>query len=321
MKYEIVKLCFKSPLHLGEKETILEDTSNIIHSDTLFSSVCYAWRALYGKNSLEELLLTFLDKPPFLISSSFPFYDDVLFFPLPYNFQAPDDEAKNFKRVKFIPFKLFEDIKQKRHFNLDEYILLQDKLALLPVERKNSQSEDDLYFWKEKEVQRVTLDRINSSSNLFNFRELHFQPNCGFYFIIDYKDNSIAKKLKASLRLLGDAGLGGDRGSGKGIFKVRFEYLEIDDDIENAYQLLSLYYPAETERPLSPAQYGYKTRGGFVYSFDETSRRKKYVRMFTEGSIFNGRKPQGELVDITPEGFDKHKVYRYGYAFCLGIKA
>ena len=65
------KLKPKADFHLGDKEAVLEKTSDYIHSDTLFSAICNAYRLLYGNERLQEVLKLFEDRePPFLISSA-----------------------------------------------------------------------------------------------------------------------------------------------------------------------------------------------------------------------------------------------------------
>ena len=63
-------------------------------------------------------------------------------------------------------------------------------------------------------------------------------------------------------------------------------------------------------------------RAGWVDSPVVTSgQRKKTCRMFAEGSVFRTQ-PRGCLVDVTPEPVEKappHPVYRYGFAFPVGM--
>ena len=320
MKCEIVKLNLKSPLHLGEKEGMLEDTNIILHSDTLFSAICHGYRMLYGEKALEELLERFVkNTPPFLLSSAFPFYKEHLLLPVAYS-SMPDEPS--FKHLELIPKNLWENSVANETINTAGHCLVQDGKVLLPDDGTCRQSERDEYpIWKETEVQRVSLDRITSASDIFNFRQIYFNESSGLYFLLKWNDSSFSDKIRGVIRLLGDEGIGGDRGSGKGAFEAEFD----EDGIvfksfeNNKNILLSLLFLSESETSEFNGVYDFKMRGGFVFSFDNTTRRKKYVRMLTEGSVLYGKKPVGSFIDITPDGFTKHKVYRYGYAFSISF--
>jgi CRISPR-associated protein Csm4 len=319
MKCEIVKLFFKSPLHLGEKEGMMEDSNFIIHSDTLFSGLCYAYRTLYGKDALETLLKQFKNNPPLLLSSAFPFFKGYLLFPVPLNFRPPEGDFKSYKKLQLIPKKLWEEVCSGKPLRKDGYDFVQDKKVLLPANEIEGLKERDYLIWEEREIQRVSLDSLTSSSNLFNFREVIFKKDSGLFFLLDWRDTSFANRIKAAIRLLGEDGIGGDRGSGKGVFTPEFGELEISDLKGDDYLLLSLFFPSEGEMQGFDGIYNFKVRGGFIYSFDNSTRRKKYVRMLTEGSVIKGKRPVGSLENITPDGFTEHDVYRYGYAFSIPI--
>jgi len=317
MKYEIVKLFFSSPLHIGEREGLMEDSNFIIHSDTLFSAICYAFRALYGKKALEELLNLCINNPPFLLSSAFPFFKGNLLFPIPLNFKIPEEDFKAYKKLQLIPQELWSEFCNRKPLRKDGYEFIQDKKAILPRNEVRELKDKNYCIWEEREIQRVSLDRITSTSNIFNFREMSFKENSGLFFFIDWKNTSFSRKIEASIRLLGEDGIGGDRGIGKGVFTTEFSEYEINDAEGNDYLLLSLFFPSQNEMEDFDGTYDFKLRGGFVFSFDNTTRRKKYIRMLKEGSVIKKRRPIGSFVDITPEGFKEHKVYRYGYAFSI----
>ncbi|MGD9162233.1 MAG: type III-A CRISPR-associated RAMP protein Csm4 [Desulfobacteraceae bacterium] len=320
MKCDIVKLHFKSPVHLGEKEGMLEDTSIILHSDMLFSAICHGYRMLYGEKLLNDLLERFVNSdPPFLISSAFPFYKKHFFLPVAYS-SFPDDPS--FKHLELIPKTLWENSVVNGTIVTSGHCLVQDGCVLLPHEGTCGKSvKDECPVWKETEVQRVSLDRITSASNIFNFRQVNFNESSGLYFFLKWNDASFIDRIKGAFRLLGDEGIGGDKGSGKGAFKPEFDEdeIELKSFVGNKNMLLSLVFPSENETSEFNGIYDFKMRGGFVYSPENTTRRKKYVRMLTEGSVLYGKKPVGSFVDITPDGFTKHKVYRYGYAFSVSF--
>lgn len=307
MKFLICKLKPKTALHLGEREGILETTSYYIHSDTLFSAFCNVYRLLYGKEELEKI---FIDLP-FQISSTFPYFKDTLFFPLPKNLIFKEKFAK---RIEFVSQDIFEKICNGEEIEnyLKQENITEDGKILITKEIEN--------IYSTYEVPRVTIDSVSSSSEIFYFGKVNFNENAGLYFLIKYNDLSFNKKFEATLRTLVDEGIGGDRTAGCGTFEQpEFNQIELNIPPSATYFItLSLYLPTEEEvKNMQDAYYELIERKGYIYSQDVKNLRRKSIRMFKEGSVFKDNGNIGKLVDITPDIFDKHKVYRYGYCFKL----
>lgn len=56
---------------------------------------------------------------------------------------------------------------------------------------------------------------------------------------------------------------------------------------------------------------------------DAKNLRRRTVRMFSEGSVFSAESNSGlygGLVNVKPEDFAEHEVYRYGYAFAVPLE-
>ena len=170
-------------------------------------------------------------------------------------------------------------------------------------------------------VPRIGLSRLTNhqGENYFHFGEIIYRENAGLSFLYEIKDKNIESQFQTTLTLLADEGIGGDRSSGKGLFnQPAFSDITLNTP-ENAPGLitLSLYSPAHNELDnIDRAYYQLLSRSGYIYSPYCQSLRRKSVRMFTEGSVFSGKKT-GKLADITPQIFKEHKVYRYGFAFTL----
>lgn len=318
MNISICKLKPKTSLHLGEKEAILETTEAYLHSDTVFSAFCNIYRLAYGKKKLEELLTLFLDDPPFLVSSAFPYQKDELFFPIPRCLIFREKWAK---RIEFVSQIIFE--KLCRGEEIEEY-LKQSNLYQKGQVLKSKRNGEDKYIWSVQEVPRVTLDSITSSSQIYHFGEVKYANDSGIYFLIEYRNASLEKEFKTIIRILADEGIGGDRSSGKGLFEEpQFDEITLSvPDSASHFITLSLYLPLRTEiSGLEDAYYDLVERKGWIYSLEGRNMRRKSVRMFKEGSIFKEKQNKGKLEPVTPDEFiDKHKVYRYGYAFKIPYK-
>lgn len=353
----VCKLKPKAHFHLGEKERVLEKTSDYIHSDTLFSAICNAYRLLYGNSELEALLEGFKrHEPPFLISSAFVYADDLLTFPLPLSINWDNyvnrevieglnadkeekekkdkfDLFKKLKNVKFVSEQIFwrtvEDESRIKEYindkNIIQGIIFTDEEVERLRTRFNVREHSDIQLWRKKEVPRVAIDRKTSTSSIYHFGEVSFAMNCGLYFLMEMRAAEYKKKVEAAIRVLGDEGIGGDRTYGKGLFKAEFEEREKDIEPGSHFVTLSLYYLREDEISMLVNGDGYYeliNRGGWIYSMDAKNMRRRTVRMFVEGSVFDFANMTnaglyGGLTNVKPEGFAEHDVYRYGYAFTV----
>ncbi|MCX7916666.1 MAG: type III-A CRISPR-associated RAMP protein Csm4 [bacterium] len=314
---KVIKLKPISSFHIGERENFWETTQPYIHSDTLFSAFCNAYLLLYGEKKLNELIDKFVKNPPFLISSAFPYWNEKIFFPIPLN-QIPKE--KEVKKIEFIEKDGFEQL--LNGMKIDK---IWRKYITIPFKTKDEE------FLTPYEIiinPRISVGRLSNSpgENYFHFGEVFYKnPNdekSGLFFLVDFKED-IEKEFFTTLRLMVDEGIGGDRTVGKGHFKLEeiienIEFKLNNNNNNNQYQVnLSLYLPKEDEiKNLKDGYYEIIERKGYIYSPYCKSLRKKSVRMFKEGSVFPKDKI-GKIIDITPEIFKNHKIYRYGLAFSL----
>ncbi|MBT9138183.1 MAG: hypothetical protein DDT31_00733 [Syntrophomonadaceae bacterium] len=326
MTVSVCKIEPTAPFHLGIKEDVLEKTSEYVHSDTLFSAICSSFRLLYGNDELVKMLGSFENgMPPFLISSAFPYINDVLLFPLPKHMDLSrySEDWKKFKKAEFVSYELFKNILNDE--DLDGHVkedgLIQDKRVLLTGEEISKIKTKKI--WNKKETPRVVVDRETSASQIYHFGEVAYSKGCGLHFLIDFKDRGFNEKVRAAIRLLSDEGIGGDRTYGKGLFK-KPEFAELDINLapKEHFVTLSLYYPQKEEiSKLSRRYYELTSRGGWMYSPVAQNLRRKTIRMFVEGSVFKAQEgTYGCLKSVKPDVFKDHNVFRYGYAFAVPLE-
>jgi len=301
-----------SPFHIGIKEGSLEETLNYVPSDTLFSAFCNVYRLIYGKEKLEQLLKEFIEEnPPFLFSSIFPCIDGKPLFPLPKGIGKErlklDGEKKKLKKIEYVDEDIFKALLKGETIEIEEKNIIQDKI--LSKESKE-------FVWKEIERPRVTIDRKTSSSEIYYFGEVVFMDK--LYFLVDLRDEKYKKEIETTVRVLGDEGIGGDRTYGRGLFRMIREVNEIEfDEIDSPWHvILSMFYPTKEDLKGLKGYFELVERGGWVYSIDGRSKRRKFIRMFVDGSVFN-KKVIGSMVKVAE---DRHPVYRYGYALTLPIR-
>lgn len=342
---ETFRLSFRSPLHIGERGVGLEVTRTHLPADTLFSALCVAWRQLYGVNALCDDVLSWFTEiegsEPFFLSSAFPYADKVELFPRPLvqssNVQIDEEDHKAFKRVRFVSKRVFTAMVSKEALVFRKEDCVNKGVVWVHEEEKAALSAfrddatDEIVLWKTAVVPRVTLDRITSASQIWHFGEVLFREGAGLWFAADFNDyehgDELRFRFEACLRLLGDTGLGGERGSGHGLFSFQSGSLELPDvQNANAFVTLAPLCPKDTTELASltgnGASYELMPRRGWVTSPEGSNLRRKMIWMFAEGSVLTGgANPRpGFLVNVKPDPCP-HDVWRYGYAFPVGVKA
>lgn len=296
MKRYRVKLKFKEPIHLGYREGMFNITDTTIHSDTIFSGIVNCYSLLFGKDKTDNFLDNIL-QGKFKVSSSFYYVDDEYLYPRPiYNKMYLDDFKKD-KKIKYISEKVL------RGHAKDKYVV-GNMLLSKKIEK---------YIYKIEERPRVVVDRLNNGSSIYYTSCCRFNKGCGLWFYMDVEDE-LKDEVFSALNLLADEGLGGMRSYGYGHFEFKF-FEEKLEKPSNKNILISLCLPKkeEIEKFLS---YGIVERTGYIYSPYVKTKKHNIYRMFEEGSIIGGE-AEGTIFDDTPEGFNEHKVYKYGRAFLV----
>jgi len=358
MEYDIVRMQFRRPLHLGQESESVEATEQMCHSDTLFSAICHSWLRLYGHDSLEEMLNTFWEAgeedidPPFCLSSAFPFIksgDDYTYYlPKPQippsgvdiaheRYEEVAEDMKSLDDADWINKRFFEDwiAVDKKPTSMED--------ALTSLEVHFKKLEDELQrkdeFMGNSVRPRVALDPVSSESRLFFFGSVVFRKGSGLYFLVKWKKAEREKwegRLRGAMELLGDIGLGGERSSGYGGFRPKWGTLDIKlpEETTNGLITLSLWYPnsVDINQGIELGRYTLIPRAGWASSPRlRKAYRRKVVAMFAEGSsvkcgetsLFSRTKINGCLVDVTPDDIIRdngHRIYKYGFAFTLRAK-
>ncbi len=328
----VYKMHFTSPLHLGvDGIDGQEKVEDMLRSDTIFSAVMANWGLLFD-DDVEELC----EKPPFLLSSAFPYVGTGRYYPVPVGMfddiiKKDSGNRKFWKKVDFIPEKYILKFCKKGELPLEELDEL--KAFISEEEEKNETGAGGIYsnsklvYRTGSERPRIGIDRLISSvmdEAFFYSRDVVFNDNCGLFFLVEYSDNSVMKKFDAVLRLLGDNGIGADRSIGRGQFVFSKEETTLKSAApEKKGLLLSCYLPAEDEVKggvLSDSMYNMVFRSGYVHDFRMRNLRKKRVTMLGEGSIISHRGRKGGIVARVCDKDEMdipHNVYRDGRAFLL----
>jgi CRISPR-associated protein Csm4 len=340
--WKLFRLNFgRNPVHFGELGIGMEETSERIHSDTLFSAWVSAYARLFGKDAVEELLKQFTTEkePLFRLSSTFIYRQvngKIIYYlprPLQRPMNYPEDDfefAKEYKKLNYLPLEIWQ-----RWYQGDGWTN-SDEEELKAKAKKGDKIDGELTkagtfdygeaFQKGK-VPKIAVDRVTRATNIYNTGIVKYQDNSGLYFLVKFSNPEFENTFLTVLQFLGEEGIGGERSSGAGQFEVEPSELTSDwqqlikFDQGNFHSLISLFW----EHPfpnsyLENASYELQKRGGWISSSPSGSqRRRQSVQMFVEGSVFPV-KPMGKLADVTPDGFTSHNVYRSGISLSLPIK-
>ena len=248
--YTTYDLTFRTGLHLGRYtgpaqtgQLGLQKTEVYIPADTLFSALCQTWATFYGSDELETFLNRYkVDEAhvPFRLTSAFPFAGGVRFFPKPLlHLKEDPKDHKSLKKVQFVSHNVFKAILGGETPKLENHLINGGKMwvdasekeqletLLKPPEKdkkeKQNKAGDNLTVWKTDSRPRVTLDRGTHESQIWHVETLTFNKGCGLWFAVEFNDTNdtekIADKIHTLLWVLGDAGIGGERNAGYGLFK------------------------------------------------------------------------------------------------------
>ncbi len=332
--YTVYCLQFKTQLHLGRATGAaqtgslgLEKTETYIPADTLFSAICQTWSTFYDTASLTDFLNQYTAENgtlPFTLTSAFPYAQNICFYPKPMIWT---DRSKESKRIQFVSDNIFQQIIADNPPAFDKKQLITGENVWISDTEKNLlkiTDGDDYEIWKTATRPRVTIGAQNAGSEIWHVQTVQFNKNCGLWFAAKFDSDATKQKVETLLRVLGDNGIGGERNAGYG----QFEFAEAECKIpsaEDSTQFVTL----SPICPKSSEQLEHLLKGNIAYNLNPltgwvgspgTHKRRKKGNMFAEGSVLNAYdEPVGRLIDLKPKDYP-HPVYRYGYAWQVGIK-
>ncbi len=365
--WKLVRLNFgRSPVHFGETGIGLENITERVRSDTLFSAWMSAYARIFGADGVEGLLGQFTanpDQPPFRVSSTFVYRcpkdaKEVIYY-LPKLLERPpgyppDDLsfAKTYKKLHYLPLEVWQRWYQGSGFSTQDADDLEIH-AKYPDNDSTALAKAGCFAYgeafKQYTLPKVAVDRTHHATNFFHTGLIQFawesaaiadedswdnagvQNLAGLYFLLEFPTDApeLEADLQQALAVLGEEGMGGERSSGAGRFSVQaWESLPADwqpvvsFDQGNHHSLVSLFWQLGIDAAQlgSSSCYAIQERGGWIASpFSGRQLRRQKVQMFAEGSVF-AHKPTGQLADVTPQGFNRHAIYRSGLAVSLPVK-
>ena len=338
----------RAKFHFGDSSGKLKD---IISSDQLFSALYNCAVLLYDPKEVEKILAETSHK--ILFSSLYygiRFFNcdngqsqEIFFLPRPLAPIQPKDKPTNLlnhkivKKIKYVSLGAFRLLQgawqdEEKYFNFDllDLKILGGNFACTAEEVEGLELDNDSFekikLFTVNSTPRVVVSRLNDEAENFYYQEgmeVIYQQ-MGNYLISPFMyficQGDLDRRLTAIIRFAADEGLGGKRSQGFG-FLGRVVEEEWPDDLfltkGQYYVSLSSIFPG-LEEVNNLLYYELVERSGYIYSKYGRSLRKKQVRLLKEGSVFSG-KISGQIVDISPEAFNEHKIYLNGKAFLIPV--
>lgn len=291
-------------------------------SDTLFGAICWGIRWIYSSKTLVDILNDFEKHPKFIISSAFPYFENgtnnLPFYPKPINSGLSADEInemaetkkekvniitkyKRFKKSEFVSASLFEKTingtSEKNLFQeyLNGKIQLENKLLL-------GKDEHSVFFSNKKPtiktelIQKNSIDRLTMSTGeegqTFYQQEYFSSPEFKLHFLIKTDDIDFFKPV---FRYLEDRGIGGNRTTGKGMFRIEIiGEKNIGDKDSPTFITLSKYIPDVSEIDTASESMLYellpfRSKVESDLEFKGSDIWKAKVMYCKEGSIFKAK--------------------------------
>jgi len=229
-----------------------------------------------------------------------------------------EEKSKYIKKIQFISLGVLKQ-HNNNEIEFSDDLIIDGKFLITRDEVKKSAEINNILTSIIEE--KTIVNRAYKNSDLYMVEFIKPSKNVIFYFV--YEDNNIDElvrnKIKSSIRLVVDEGLGGKLTSGSGHFKkYKMMCHNLFDCLTGSkYLNLSLVLPKNKEEFQKSVAYSLLERRGYVYSKEKTLKRKSVI-MIEEGSIFSER-IEGNCVEVTPENYT-HSVYKFGRFFGIPIE-
>lgn len=352
MKTVVFRCRPNSRFHFGQfaadESTALNDTTQWMHSDSLFAAIVVTYDRLFG------------DPFPFMaswkehveISSLFHMLQkdnkQIWFLPKPISFNLFEKKYyKEMSRLKFISKGVWDMLDVPTNLMTSsavtflqdgEYAVLKDEIDInneyelrnfkvvnehtsTRVKVHSDTQDDSLYQITHVEIPNRSYTKLFGKNDNMSFWQTHF------YFLLKNENmpEAFQEQLDVVLQALETEGIGGDRSNCGQLDSVLIESdsIHFKNETQEFFCNLSLLSPKpdELDRLLF-----YQTilRGGRTIGTSEyATNQLKAVQMIREGAIVKNL--SGNVVSIDPprkqETQQKENYYvRFGKSFCIPIK-
>jgi CRISPR-associated protein Csm4 len=334
MEAIILKCKPNSQFHFGQvaidADTSLNDTSEFIHSDTLFSALINLAARMYSEKEVENLIQAFgynafeNTKPEVRISSAFYCLQKgesvVYFLPKPLNCQLEKGtNHKELKAIEFISKSVWEKgLKADEWFDRAQCCIVQKNFVLTCEEANLMNVTVTQEVYKTHALPKVAVHNDTKENSFYHQSNIQIgnlgETQVHFYFLLS-KDASlkseIATQIDALLNMLPHVGIGGERTAGCGLFEdIDKKGFSIAND-HQCFITVSLTNPRDKDEFKHFMQRNIVPRGGRQTGNDGLLNK---VNMITEGSVVKIINIEGRILNISTS---PHPYLRNGISFTL----
>jgi CRISPR-associated protein Csm4 len=319
----------------------LDDTSHILHSDTLASAfVETAFRVLSDKAA--QQVLSDFENGVVRVSSLFwqmdlPGGQSVHFLPKPISFNAlskgnseakkdEETERKDILRVQFISKGVWEAGLQPKDW-LEKCLVLQREFVLTREEAKGLSEEmaEKIKLYHTISLPKVAVHKLTRENSLYHQTNVQIAnladyglpgASVHFYFLLESSDTAARDRVQNLSHIVADEGIGGERSVGCGELesagKAQSFQLTPAQQAKNIFCTTSLVSPASQDELDTFQAWKVITRGGRPTASDGPLKR---LKMLAEGAVLKG-KASGKTHTISMEAA-QYEYKRFGTALCL----
>jgi CRISPR-associated protein Csm4 len=328
-----------SQFHLGE--TGLDDSSDLLHSDTLFSALANVYEcALSGARTFIDLVesgrLSFSSGMYALLKHR---ELSLLFVPKPVATYNKVDDRKLYKSLKYFSLGVLEEFRksfnsQTLESDLDfsvlpsidnEFLCFNGELGENPGDFRNHSFRQ--FATSPKVKVHTTLednDRFYHETivqfHSFSVAGVDYEGAYCVLFDADALTTEERQEFLAAVRIMVDEGVGGQRSSGKGQFREIREVtitLPFSEDASR-YLGISVLSPASNDEFESLERYELFVRGGGSLGWrGDVEKHRKQARFIREGAVMS-RNISGRIVDLSPDT-ESGLIMRNGRNFAIPI--
>lgn len=332
-----LKLRPGAQFHLGNHvpfdQSVLHDTDQQIHSDTLFSALVN----IAAKFGMADAIVDELQSNN-RISSAFYLLENgtnqpIYFLPRP---SIPlincSDTYKFIKQKAFVSKGIFEKgIAANQWKNSEDiifgnnWIATIDEMKVLLGDKFDAEKAKNICLFGKANIPQVRVHTDQDEDNYYQVgnlqiadnRDLFDQLEIHFYFLME-KAPSV--EMQTVFNLLPHEGIGGQRSTGCGqVLSVEVKETTFFDSLKGEFQMaLSKVIPTKEDFALMNENTFYQTtvRGGRILN-NAQNKRLKQIRMIDEGAVFE-QPIEGSVADLRPD-IDEMPYLRYGKAFLIQI--
>lgn len=318
-KAQLIRVRPAGPWRFGPASGERRQTAVFAHSDTVYGAVSSAMARLELDGAWRKAQYEAVE-PAVRFSSLYPFAGKTLFAVPPRDIWPPAASPRvRWKSARFVPLALIGDLLAGRGIREERWEVDFRSECLIAA---GSQAPCRVALRRSAALDRLVAGAAGPHETAC----VEFAPGAGLWCVAVYRDEAAwtdwSPRVAAAFRLLGDSGIGGERGRGWGLAEsVELQEAEFPQALlaesgpaaVRGYWLLSLF---------SPAAEDFVDWSAGSYSFvDRAGAETLSAPMAAEGSVIACQSdPVGAAVNVAGAAM-QHPRWRAGFAVAVPLPA